>query len=80
MNSINNGMNAKKLISPYFIAINPNYYNKKEDNNINNFNLYSKLLNKINIIFLKKFLTSHNCRNELICHFALKMKIFLQIF
>ena len=51
MNSINNEMNAKKLISPYFITINPNQYNKKEDNNINNFNLYSKLLNNINIIF-----------------------------
>ena len=24
MNSINNEMNAKKLISPYFITINPN--------------------------------------------------------
>ena len=70
--SINNGMYAKKLISPYFIAINPNYYNKQEDNNINNFDLYPKLPNNINVIFqeefLIKFLTSHNCTNELICH------------
>jgi hypothetical protein len=70
--SINNGMYAKKLISPYFIAINPNYYNKQEDNNINNFNLYPKLLNNINVIFneefLIKFLISHNCRYKLICH------------
>ena len=73
MHSINNGMYIKKQLSPYFVAINPNYYSTSyEDNNINKFDLYPKLPNNINLIFnedfIIKYLSSHNCTNELICH------------
>ena len=73
MHSINNGMYIKKQLSPYFVAINPNYYSTNyEDNNINKFDLYPKLPKNINLIFnedfIIKYLSSHNCTNELICH------------
>jgi hypothetical protein len=71
LHSINNGMYTKKILSPYFISKNPNYNINNVENN-NNFDLYPKLPNNINMMFdeefLVKFLSSYNCTNDLICH------------
>jgi hypothetical protein len=72
MHSINNGMYSKKKLSPYFIAINPNYNIPQDEEILSNFDLYPKLPDNINVMFNKefliKYLCSHNCTNELICH------------
>ena len=75
LHSINNGMYNKKKLSPYFIRFNPNYNNnqiQKEENVINNFDLYPRLPYNICLIFneefIIKYLSSQNCTIETICN------------
>ena len=72
IHSINNGMYNKKKLSPYLIAINPHYNISQNEEILKNFDLFPKLPDNINVMFneefLIKYLCSHNCTNELICH------------
>jgi hypothetical protein len=76
MHSINDGMYSKKKVSPFFKSVNSNSIKNDEEKelqiNHHDFDLYPKLPSNINIImneeFLIRFLSSHNCTNELVCH------------